>query len=128
MASVFMSHRGPDKAPATRLAESLRDAGHDVWLDVWEIELGDSIIAKIDQGLSGAAYVVLCLADAGVDAPFISREWMATLARQLDGAGVKLLPVRLTGGVPPAILADIRYADLVADWDAGIHEVLRAIR
>jgi hypothetical protein len=41
---------------------------------------------------------------------------------------VKLLPVRLTGGKPPAILADIRYADLVADWTKGFAELTRAIR
>lgn len=128
MASVFISHRGSDTAPATRLAESISDAGHDVWLDAWEIVVGDSIIAKIDGGLSGADYVVLCLANTDVDAPFIGREWMSTLARQLDDAGVKLLPARLTGGAPPAILADIRYADLVVDWDDGVKELLRAIR
>jgi hypothetical protein len=50
------------------------------------------------------------------------------LARQLSGYGVKVLPVRLSGGMPPAILADIKYADLVKDWSRGITELLRAMR
>jgi len=60
--------------------------------------------------------------------PWMSREWMSALARQLDGHGVRLLPLRLSGGEPPALLADIRYADLVADWDRGVQELLAAIR
>ena len=46
----------------------------------------------------------------------MSREWMSALARQIEGAQVRLLPVRLTGGSPPPILADLKYADLVTDW------------
>jgi hypothetical protein len=128
MASVFISHRGADTALATRLAEKIREAGHDVWLDTWKIGLGDSIIGRMDEGLASATHVVLCLSSGGVGAPFIGREWMATLARQLEGEGVKLLPIRLSGGAPPAILADLRYADLVSDWETGQDELLRALR
>ena len=71
--------------------------------------------------------MVLCYSEDGVDSPFMSREWLSALHRQLDGQGVTILPARLTGGTPPAILADIRYADLVADWDAGVAALLRAL-
>lgn len=128
MANVFISHRGADDAEAERLADEVRRSGHTVWLDVWEIGVGDSIVARMDEGLEGAAYLVLCYSSSGVLAPWIDREWMSALARQLNGEGVKMLPVRLTGGDPPAILADIRYADLVADWAGGVAELLRAIR
>ena len=38
-------------------------------------------------------------------------------------------PIALsTGGEPPAMLADLKYADLVRDWSAGVAELLRAIR
>ncbi len=52
---------------------------------------------------------------------------MSSLARQLNGYGVKVLPIRLTGGEPPAILADLRYADLSDDWDKGLRQLLRAL-
>lgn len=53
---------------------------------------------------------------------------MAMLAQQLNGYGVRVLPVRLSGGKPPAILADIKYADLVEDWDKGLALLLKAMR
>jgi hypothetical protein len=128
MANVFISHRRADDAEAERLATEMRHAGHSIWLDVWEIGIGDSIIQRMNEGLTGAAYLVLCYSSSDVLAPWISSEWMNTLARQLNGENVKILPVRLTGGDPPAILASIRYADLVADWPRGITELLRAIK
>jgi hypothetical protein len=124
---VFVSHRGVDAAPAARLAGGLRDAGHEVWLDEWEIRVGDSIVTKIDEGLAAADAVVLCLSAAGVEAPWVVREWASTLARQLEGHGVRILPAVLTGGGPPAILADVKAADLAADWDRGLAALLAAI-
>lgn len=128
MAKVFVSHRGQDSYAAEKLASELARDGHKVWLDVWQINIGDSIIERINDGLAEASYVVVCYSDAKDAAPWMNREWMAALARQLDGAGVRLLPARLTGGVPPAILADIKYADLVADWAVGVAALRRALK
>jgi hypothetical protein len=128
MANVFVSHRGSDGILAERLAAELRTAGHDVWLDEWELRIGDSIIARMDEGLSAATYVVICYSAHGVSAPWMSREWMSALAQQLNGANVKVLPVRLSGGTAPAILADIKYADLVTDWPYGVQQLLRALK
>ncbi len=129
MAKLFVSHRGVDAGPAERLASELRAAGHDVWLDAWEIEVGDSVVEKIDAGLTSADFLVLCLSvDAdGVHTAWMLREWAPTLARQLAGHGVTILPVVLTGGELPAVLADIKTADLVADWPAGVRALLTAI-
>jgi hypothetical protein len=128
MANVFISYRKDDAVQARQLAKEISGAGHHVWFDEWEVGLGDSIVGKMNEGLEGATYAVVCYSSSGVTSPWMSSEWMSALARQLDGRGVKLLPVRLTGGDPPAILADRRYADLVKDWNVGVAELLRAIR
>jgi len=128
MANVFISHRSDDAAVAERLAHEIRSHGHQVWLDVWEIQPGDSIVERIGIGLEGASYLVLCYSAAGVLAAWFNREWMSALARQLNGHKIRILPVRLTGGEPPAILVDIRYADLVKNWATGVGELLRSIR
>ncbi len=126
MAKIFVSHRGVDTSAAEQLAQVLEAHGHAVWLDVREIDIGDSIIAKINDGLAGATVLILCLSDVGLSS-WMDAEWMSTFARQLDGKGVRLLPARLTGGQLPAILADLKYADLACDWDAGVTSILKAI-
>ena len=128
MANVFISHRTADMVPARRLANDLRTLGHNVWLDDDQISIGDSIVEKINEGLEGATYLVLCLSGSGVDSSWISREWMSTLARQLNGANVKILPAQLTGTDLPAILADLKYADLASNWNTGFRALGAAIR
>lgn len=128
MAAIFVSYRAPDAVPAERLANELRSRGHDVWLDTWEISLGDSVIGKMNEGLAKAAYLLLCCSSSGLDSQWVSREWMSTLVRQLRGVDVKILPVRLTGGESPAILADIKHADITKDWDSGVRGLCAVIR
>jgi TIR domain len=127
VAQVFVSHRRDDASEALRLAEDLRQAGHDVWLDEWAINIGDSIVNHIEEGLGGSAYLILCYSDAGVMSPWVSREWMSALYRQLEDCSVRILPVKLTGSIAPAILADINAADLRANWEKGLAMLLRSI-
>ena len=129
MANVFISHRSTDLNLAIRLATDLRKLGHTVWLDADEISLGDSIVAKINQGLSGTNYLLLCLSSTGVvDPPWTAREWMSNLARQLNGVPVKTIPVALSGSDLPAILADIKMGDLTRDWNKGVAEINAALQ
>lgn len=127
MPKVFICHRSADKALAEQLAQEIRAAGHDVWLDLWKIGIGDSVVAEIDKGLTATAYLVLCYSAAG-PSDWTDREFHSTLHRQLSGQPVKVLPALLSGGAPPAIVADIKFADLVADWNTGVADLLRAIQ
>jgi hypothetical protein len=127
MPNVFICHRGADTALAEQLATEIRAAGHDVWLDLWKIGIGDSVVAEINKGLTATHYLVLCYSAEG-PSDWTDREFDSTLHRQLSGQPVKVLPARLSGGEPPAIMADIKYADLVVDWKKGVADLLRAVR
>lgn len=127
MARVFVSHRSDDIDEARRLALEVEARGHEVWLDEWKIDLGDSIVERINSGLESIQFLIICYSGLGIDSPWMSREWMSTLARQLNGADVKILPVRLVGGNPPALLADIRYVDLSKDWTTGVNQLCAAL-
>lgn len=127
MPKVFISHRSTDLALAKKLSAGLKACGNDVWLDDEEILAGDSIVEQVQTGLAGSNYVVLCLSGDG-PSKWTDREWMSTLGRQLNGMNIKLLPVFLSGGTLPAILADIAYVDLTRDWSHGIKRLCRAIK
>jgi hypothetical protein len=127
MATVFVSYRSEDEDLAKRLAEDFQSAGHSVWFAIWSINVGDSIVEEMNKGLTDSGFLVFCYTNQELTSPWMSREWMSTLARQLQGARVRVLPARLTGGIPPAILADIRYADLAKDWATGLRQLLEAI-
>jgi hypothetical protein len=53
---VFLSHSAKDKAVVRPLAERLRMDGLKVWFDEWVPRHGDSIPAKIQEGLKRSQF------------------------------------------------------------------------
>jgi len=58
---VFLNHSAKDKPVVRDVAERLRKDGLRVWFDEWEIRPGDSIPAKIEEGLERSRVLVLCM-------------------------------------------------------------------
>lgn len=68
---VFISHASEDKdSIAKPLADALVAAGHSVWYDEYEIQLGDSLLQKINDGLAHSRFGVVILSDQ-----FFSKNW-----------------------------------------------------
>ena len=58
---VFLSHSSRDKDIVRPLAERWRTDGLRVWFDEWVLKPGDSIPAKIDEGLEQSRVLALCM-------------------------------------------------------------------
>ncbi len=58
---VFLSHSTKDKDTVREVANRLKSDGVRVWFDEWEIKPGDSIPAKIEDGLQNSRVLVLCM-------------------------------------------------------------------
>jgi hypothetical protein len=77
MPTLFISHASEDKDDFVRpLAEALRKK-FDVWYDEYELRIGDSLRAKIDEGLRKADYGIVVLSPA-----FFTKKWTQA---ELDG-------------------------------------------
>ncbi len=90
---IFISHASEDKADIARpLAEQLQKLGLRVWLDEFELKLGDSLRRKIDNGLAKSKFGLVILSPA-----FFSKEWpnkeLDGLVAREDGREKVVLPV-----------------------------------
>ncbi len=90
---VFISHASEDKASVARpLAAHLQGFGLRVWLDEFELTLGDSLRRKIDRGLSLSRFGVVILSR-----DFFLKEWpnkeLDGLVAREDGREKVILPV-----------------------------------
>jgi hypothetical protein len=84
---VFVSHASADKVKfVTPLAEALRERGIKVWLDQWEIDLGDSISGKITHGLRESRFGIVVLSKAFFAGPWPKKELGALFAQENSGA------------------------------------------
>ncbi|MDQ3788840.1 MAG: toll/interleukin-1 receptor domain-containing protein, partial [Actinomycetota bacterium] len=68
---VFISHAREDKeSVALPLAQALTARGLRVWLDRRELRLGDSLRAKVDEGLAESRFGVVVLSET-----FLKKQW-----------------------------------------------------
>ncbi len=124
---LFLCHASEDKAFVDDLANYLDNLDIRLWYDKREIKVGDSIVARVNDGLEAASHLVIVLSKAGVEKPWVTRELSAALMKQLGDRSVSVLPVLRDDCRIPPLLADIRYADCRVDPQAGFAEVVMAV-
>ncbi|SFO31445.1 toll/interleukin-1 receptor domain-containing protein [Nitrosospira briensis] len=108
---VFISHASEDKLMvATPIAQEIERMGLAVWLDAHELTLGDSLRAKIDEGLAHSRFGVVILSKAFFAKDWPQRELNALVALESKNRKV-LLPV--LHGIDPQQVA--HYSPILAD-------------
>lgn len=130
MARIFLSYARADKPIVRRIAEALRAAGHEPWLDEDEVLVGESIQAAIERGLRESDFVVLCLSNASAKRGWAEAERDVTLMQQIRGGMARILPVRLEPVEPPYVIEHLMHVDLFPGDDAfrrGIERLARSI-
>lgn len=55
---IFLSHSSLDKSIIEEIAFELLNKGYNVWLDKWEIENGDFITKKLDEGIGESSQLL----------------------------------------------------------------------
>lgn len=82
---VYLAHASEDKARIRPLAEYLMANGIEVWFDEWEIEPGDSLREKMEEGLGAMTHFVVALTETSIEKPWVAKEIDVGLVRQVGG-------------------------------------------
>jgi len=130
MSKLFISHASGDKKFAVRLAEDLRQLHHKVWLDEWELRVGDSIISEISHGIEDADSVVLILSKRSVQSKWVEREWQTKYWQEITEKHIRVLPVLLETCNTPILLNHKMYADFrgPSKYPTGLVHLADALR
>jgi hypothetical protein len=125
---LFLCHSSADKPFVMWLAKELSRAGIGVWFDEWEIRVGDSIVKKINEGISTSDYLVVVLSKAFVKSPWAQEELSSGILRTIQSQGAFILPLIIEDCEIPPLLAHRRYADFRENRMVGLSELLEATR
>jgi hypothetical protein len=82
---VYLAHASDDKARVRPLAEYLMANGVDVWFDEWEINPGDSLRQKMEEGLEEMTHFVVVLTETSIIKPWVAKEIDVGLVQQVGG-------------------------------------------
>jgi len=128
---IFLSHTGADKAFVRRLRRDLMARGvPKVWLDEAEIQVGDSLIEKIDEGMAMSRYVAVVLSGKSISAPWVKKELDVAMNREIASGEVVVLPLLYEQCPIPAFLRGKLYADFSDEdkYEDGLEKLLRRLR
>ncbi len=129
---IFISHASEDKrSAALPLAEALRQAGLRIWIDASEIQIGDSLRQRINEGLAKSRYGLVILSPNFLRKSWPKDELQALLAQEEAGEKV-VIPVRynisqqeITQNYP--LIADRISLTLEDGQDYVVDQIIRLV-
>ena len=124
---VFISYSHEDKEFVEQLAFQLVAHRANVWLDKWELSVGDSIINKIQDAIKTASALLIILSRSSVESEWCKKELTSGLLRELEERRVVVLPIVIDDCEIPLFLRDKLYADFRTNKDEAFVMVLQSI-
>jgi hypothetical protein len=125
MPNLFISHSSHDKNFVNRLASDLKNYNIGVWIDSWEINVGDSIFEKIETGLQENDYLGIVLSPTSIKSNWVRKELSVALMKELRNKSIKILPILLKTCEIPALISDKKYADFRESYEKGLNGLLK---
>ena len=124
---VFISYSHADADFVTILAANLVKRNAHVWVDIWELNVGDSILNKVQQAIQDSSALLVILSKASVASEWCRKELNAGLMRELDEKRVVVLPVLVNDCDIPVFLREKMYADFRTNFDSGLKSLVEGI-
>lgn len=128
---IFMSHTHADKPFVRRLRDDLLMRGVPrVWIDEAEINIGDSLSAKIEEGMKETRYIGVVLSTRSIRAPWVKKELDIAMNREIASGDVVVLPLLYEKCELPTFLEGKLYADFTEPnaYDEALAKLLRRLR
>lgn len=128
MSKVFISYSYQDKPFVDWLVTHLKDNDVDIWYDKSEINIGDSIIEKIEKGIKVASIYIIVLSEAAIKSKWVNYELNNALLYKAQKEGLKILPILIESIEIPVTLRTIKYADFTKNKGEALNELIQIIK
>ena len=124
---VFISYTNSDYLIVHQLANDLKKRGIIVWLDEWEIKVGDEIRQKIEHGIQTYDYFIIILSKKSVNSTWVAKELNAAYMKEIKANRIVILPVLLEECEIPILISGKKYADFEKSYKNGLTELLQVL-
>jgi hypothetical protein len=123
---LFISYSHQDRDFVDRLAAELTMRRRHVWVDRWEIQVGESLLTKVQNAITEASALVVVLSRASVASEWCRKELNSGLLRELEEKRVLVLPALIEDCDIPLFLREKKYADFRRDFEEGFGAILQS--
>ena len=126
--SFFLSHSSNDKEFVNRLAVDLSNQNLPVFFDKWEINVGDSIVEKINIALESMQGLILIISSNSINSNWVKKELSSALMQSLSDNSIDIYPILIEYCNIPLIIRDLKYANFVESYENGLTDLINSIR
>lgn len=124
---IFISYSHSDRDFVDQLASQLVAHKVNVWLDRWELHIGDSLIERIQQAITDASALLVILSPESIQSEWCKKELNSALVRELEERRIIVLPILVRDCKIPLFLREKLYADFRTNFDDGLKTILESI-
>ncbi len=123
--SIFLSHSHKDREKyVNKISNFLSQAGIKVWDSEAELNTGDSLIDKIQNGIQSFDYLGVILTKNSCKSEWVLKEVFSALNEEVSGKKCKVLPILVENCDIPYFLKDKIYADLRGEkFSEGLRKI-----
>jgi len=125
---IFISYSHQDKTFVDTLARNLVYARHNVWIDTWELNAGESLLDKVQDAIGESDAILVVLSEHSIKSEWCKRELNAGLIRELDEKRAILVPCIIGDCEIPLFLRDKLYVDFRKDKGTAFELLDRSLR
>ncbi|WP_413533712.1 toll/interleukin-1 receptor domain-containing protein [Empedobacter brevis] len=125
--SIFISYSHNDKDFVDKLGLNLVEKRIRVFIDRWEMKVGDSITNKIQDAITEASFLMVVLSRSSIASDWCKREINTGLMLELEKKRVVVLPILIEDCDIPLFLRDKFYADFRNSFDDGLSTILESL-
>ncbi len=108
---LFLCHSSKDKKFVRQLATDLNELDVLVWLDEWELQVGDSLHGCIGTAIDKSANIAVILSPNSIKSKWCQKELQAALAKEDRAKKNIVIPILVRKVKLPIFLADKIYLD-----------------
>ncbi len=120
---IFISYSHLDKAFADFLADTLREAGFEVWHDITSLRGGEQWAGSIDQAVRACEAFLVVLTPDAANSPWVTKETLLALDRKK-----RVIPLLLATVEIPVHLFDLQYLDFRGDQHQALNTLLQVLK
>jgi len=115
MKKIFVSHAGRDASIADKLAEDLKNAGNEVFIDLRELELGDDSIEFMNAAIQDSHVIIILFSKHTKEAKWQCLEINAAVWNENAQSGGTCIVLKLDDSKIPPLLGPKVYGKLDID-------------
>ncbi len=110
--SIFISYSGADKQTALQIAKILSKYEVVVWMDDFNIKVGDSVVSRIEDGIRSADYFITLITKQSLESNWVKQEIELAYYSMKENNRPRIIPIvmdNVTSKNIPLLLQDIQW-------------------